>query len=313
LDTPNDTFGQIWNRVLLYAPDLPPPLAQEFVKNAYTDAIRSHYWSELRQDEKILFPTQYTTGTVTVTNGSATVAASATAVWTTSMLYRQIAVGGISPWYTIIAVDTTPGACTFTLDRTYGGASESGASYIVGQFYMEFPSNLLVLEKIRDRNNGWYLVTQWYTQEYLDRVDAKRTSSGTPVIAVAAPSRTAADGTVIPRYEFWPKVLAERPYNYRYRKEVHLTNSTDRILAVLHPELLVYGALKYAALWPGLAGKPNPMFSQELYKSYSEQYEDELQQCIISDENRDQQMVKIADDVTRRFPFDAKYLQDHIW
>lgn len=306
----NDTYAQIWNRVLLYAPDLPVPLAQEMVKNTYTDIVRSHYWSELRQDAELLFPDSTSDGTIDVTNGSATVVGNGTA-WTADLLYQQLAVGAIAPWYTITAVDDI--GQELTLDRVYGGADEAGASYLIGQFYIEFPSDLFVLERLRDRNNGWYLVTQWYTQEYLDRVDAKRQSSGTPVIAVAAPSRTDTDGTIIPRYEFWPKVLAERPYDYRYRKLKDLANGTDRILEALHPEAVVFGALSQAAVWPGLAGKPNPFFSQELHASYKKMYEEALAQSILVDENLDQQIVKIGDDVTRRFPFDAKYLQNHIW
>jgi len=197
----NQTFRQVWNKVLLYAPDLPPPLAMEFVRNTYRLIMGDHYWSELRADKEFLIPAIYTTGTATVTNGSATVTGVGTA-WDDTLVYRQLSVDNIAPWYTITAVDD--GLQTLTLDRNYEGISGT-YSYMIGQFYVEFPTDLMVLEKIRDQQNGWYLVTQWYSQEYLDRVDAKRMSSGTPVIAIAAPPRTHTDGTIIPRYELWPR------------------------------------------------------------------------------------------------------------
>jgi hypothetical protein len=195
----------------------------------------------------------------------------------------------------------------------FGGPDDTDATYVIGQFYVEFPSDLNVLEILRDQANGWYLATSWYTQEYLDRVDAKRQSSGTPVVAVASPPRIASDGTTIPRFEFWPKVQTQKQYIFRYRKLAELVNNTDRILEVLHPETVVFGALMQAAVWPGTPSKPNPFFSQELHASYTKMYETALQQSILVDENRMQQMIKLGDDSQRRFPMDAKYLQDHIW
>jgi hypothetical protein len=306
----NATFGSVWNRVLLYAPDLPPPLAQEFVKNAYRLVIDEHYWSELRADKEILLPTALSAGTINVTNGSNQVVGTTTG-WTSAVQYRQLAVGAIAPWYTITAIDT--GTQTLTLDRNYEGIANAASSYLIGKFYAEFPTDLGVLEKVRDQQNGWYLVTHWYSQEYLDRVDAKRSSSGTPVILVSAPARVDTNGDVIPRYEFWPKVTGERFYAYRYRKTHELTSNSTRILGALHPDMLVYGALRQAALWPGTAEKPNPHFSQELHATYTKLYEESLNSSIQGDLDINQQMIQIGDDVTRRFPFDAKYLQDHIW
>jgi hypothetical protein len=305
----NDTFGQIWNRVILYAPDLPPVLAQEFVKQTYSDVVRSHYWSELRRDSEVLLPNLVSAGTITVTHGSPTVTGSGTG-WTSAIQYRQLAVNNIAPWYTINSVTLAPDIAT--LDRNYEGISGS-YPYIIGQFYVDFPTDLMVLEKVRDQMNGWYLVTHWYTQDYIDRVDSKRMSAGTPVIVVAAPSRTATDGTVIPRYEFWPRVQAEKMYQYRYRSLPELNSNSDRIMEVLNPQVLVFGALAQAAMWPGVSSKPNPFFNQQTFETYSKMYEEALQQSVLVDENRDQQMVKIGDDLQRRFPFDAKYLQDHIW
>lgn len=306
----NDTFGQIWNRVLLYAPDCPPALAREFVRNTYSDIARAHYWSDLYRDGEFTIPSIVTSGTVAAVNGANTMVGTATG-WTADILYRQISIDNIAPWYTITAVDT--GTQTITLDRVYGGVDDATASYMIGQFYVDFPTDLNVLERLRDQLNGWYLNSNWYTEEYLDRVDAKRQSSGTPTIAVACPPRIASDGTTIPRYELWPKMLAEKSYIYRYRKLHELEANSDRIIEVLHPETVVFGALAQLALWPGTPTKPNPYFSQETHGAYVKQYDEMLQQSILVDENRMPQMVQIGDDQMRRFPFDARYIQNHIW
>lgn len=317
MPVPNNTFGQIWNRVLLFAPDLPPPMAQEFVKMTYRQVIGDHSWSDTRKDAEILLPDAYTTGTITVTHGSTSIVG-AGVDFTNSSLYvgQQICVGNIAPFYTITAVTQSIPAGTYdtlTIDRAYENESDSALTYSIGQYYVEFPTDLYVLERIRDQANGWYLITQTYNQEYLDRVDVRRQSTGTPTLCVPAPPRTGSDGTVYPRYEFWPRVQAQRFYSYRYRYNPELTANTDRILSTISPEVLVYGALAHAAAWPGTRDKPNPFFSSEVHASYAKLYDNALQNSIQQDLERAQDMIQIADDPRRTFPFDAKYIQSHIW
>jgi hypothetical protein len=318
MPTPNNTFGQIWNRVLLYCPDLPPPLAQEFVKITYHQVIGDHSWTDTRKDAEFLLPDAYTTGTITVTENSATVLGSGVD-FTNGTLYvgRQLSVGNIAPFYTITAVTQSVPLGTYdtlTLDRAYENSTEAGVTYSIGQYYVEFPTDLYVLERIRDQANGWYLITQTYNQEYLDRVDVRRQSTGTPTLCVVAPSRTdASTGIVYPRYELWPRVQAKRFYAYRYRSNPELVNNSDRPISSLSPEVLVFGALRQAAIWPGTKDKQNPYFSQELHATYTKMYDDALQNSIQQDMERDQSMVQVADDPRRSFPFDARYIQSHIW
>lgn len=285
-------------------------MAREFVRMTYRQVIGDHSWADTRKDAEILLPDAYSTGTIDVTNGSATITGTGTA-WTTDMLYRQILVGSIAPFYTIIAVDDL--TQTLTIDRDYENASETEATYSIGQYYVEFPTDLYVLERVRDQANGWYLIAQTYNQEYLDRVDVRRQSTGTPTLVVPAPYRTASDGTVIPRYEFWPRVNAQRFYSYRYRVNPELDSNTDRIISALSPEVLVYGALAHCAAWPGVSGKQNPFFSMETHALYKKMYDEALQNSIQQDLERNQEMIQIADDPRRTFPFDAKYIQSHIW
>jgi len=319
MPTPNNTFGQIWNRVLLYCPDLPPPLAQEFVKITYHQVIGDHSWTDTRKDAEFLLPDAYTTGTITVTNGSASVVGADGADFVNDSFYvgRQLSVDNIAPFYTITAVtEAVPmgGYDTLTLDRDYANSTQSGVSFSIGQYYVEFPTDLYVLERIRDQANGWYLITQTYNQEYLDRVDVRRQSTGTPTLCVNAPSRTdATTGIVYPRYELWPRVQAKRFYAYRYRNNPELSANTDRPISALSPEVLVFGALRQAAIWPGTKDKQNPYFSQELHATYTKMYDDALQNSIQQDMERNQEMVQVADDPRRSFPFDAKYIQSHIW
>ena len=280
--------------------------------------IGDHSWTDTRKDAEFLLPDAYTTGTITVTNGSTSVLG-AGVDFTNGSLYvgRQLSVGNIAPFYTITAVTQAIALGTYdtlTLDRAYANSTEAGVTFSIGQYYVEFPTDLYVLERIRDQANGWYLITQTYNQEYLDRVDVRRQSTGTPTLCVSAPSRTdGATGIVYPRYELWPRVQAKRFYAYRYRSNPELQSNSDRPISSLSPEVLVFGALRQAAIWPGTKDKPNPYFSQELHATYTKMYDDALQNSIQQDMERNQEMVQIADDPRRSFPFDAKYIQSHIW
>jgi hypothetical protein len=305
-----ETFGTIWNRVLLHAPNLPPPLAREFTRVAYNDIIDSHYWSELREDAEFLISDAYTTGTIALTNGSTTVTGTGTAFTSANSNNRQLLVDGIAPYYTV----TYSSGTELTLDRAFAGADDASATLVIGDFYSEFPTDLRYIEKIRDQQNGWYLATEWFTQEYLDRVDAKRNSTGTPTMAVyAEPRDPGSGGALIPRYELWPRSTSERLYQYRYVKNAELTANSSRILNALKAETVIYGALKMAATYPGTVDTPNNLFGQDKYQTYSEIYERLLHNDTMNDIDLHQTMVSIADDVPRRFPFDAKYLQEHIW
>lgn len=300
-----DTFGQTWNKLLLYVPDLDPALAREFVLQAYRSVLNAHYWSELRKDDEIYVPSEYTTGTVDVTQNSAIISGNGTA-WTAAMQFRQIALGNRAPWYTIISVDNPT---QITVDKVYEAEDATAVSYAIGQYYLEFPTDLEVFEDIRDRENAWRITTHYYNQEYLDRIDSARLSTGTPVCIVPASPRTDSSGNVIPRYELWPRT-SDKNYVFRYYRRHTVTSNSDRFIDAIDPEVVLYGALHLAALYPGTVSAPNPQFSMELHKSYSQLYEEKLRDAIVADHDRAQLMIDY-NDAGLRYPADAKFFQRH--
>jgi len=303
-----ETFAQLWNKVLLYAPDTPVPIVQEAIKRTYRSITSDHYWSELRVDGEQLIPTTVGAGTVTVTQGSLSEVGVATG-WTADFVGRQFAYGSLAPWYTIEAINT--GTQTITLDRAFEMPTVVGTTYSIGQWYLEFPKDLRVLLYIRQRNNAWRITPHYYTQEYIDRVDPYRSSAGTPVCIVAAPSRIdPLDNTTIPRYELWPRVTTETLVMYRYYKIAELVNPTDMPIQVLKPEALIYGALKELAMYPGNGQKPNPLFNMDAYKMYKDAYDEAIQNSETSDIDRDQRMIDY-NSAGLRYPMDLKYWQNH--
>ncbi len=303
-----ETFAQIWNKVLLYAPGTPVPLAQQFVKNSYINARNAHDWNENFTEGEHTIAVEYGTGTATLTNGSSTVAVVGGTV-TTDWINRQYSPGvnGYAPFYDISAVNTTNN--TFTISPNYAGASITNASVFVAEFWVDFPSDLHALDDIRDSTRNWRLRRQYHQLNYLDRIDAKRTYSGTPILYVAGPDRVSG-GVSIPRYEFWPRIPGGTKIVYRYVKKVPLVLGSDYPETELRAEVITWGALAELCLWPGTPDKPNPFFNIELHQNYKKLFDEGLQDSVMHDMDRAQRLITYAED-DRGYPADARFIQEH--
>lgn len=214
----DSTFEQLWRRLLVYYEDLPLPLAQTFVNTAHSRALSNLDWSALRGYGEFHIPSAYSTGTVDVTYNSATVTGTGT-TWTSAMVGRQLIVGGVGPFYTIIDV---PSTTSLTLDRVWGGLTAVNQLYEINQVYVTLPTDFLHFTSIVDIQNRWRI---WHVlnQEWLDAVDAARTYAGTPswVFAAATPSPVTATLNQV-RYERWPRGQDETFYPYSYIKQLPL-------------------------------------------------------------------------------------------
>ena len=306
-----DTFATMWNRVLLFAPDLPPYIAQEFTKQVHDTIVDYHNWSELKVDDEFTTKDWYTTGTVAWTQGSADIVGTDT-LWDTGTnvdQYSQIQLGNLGNYFTIITItDDTH----ITLDRTVPYETASGESYHIGQLYTELPTDVKTLEVVRDKDDAWKVLKDYYNQEWLDRIDPNRTSSGTPTVFVYANNRIDSSGNSIPRWELWPPPSSAQSYSYRYTKKSALSAATDRGLEIVDSDAYLYGALSLAAMWPGTRDKPNPFFNMEIHKSYNQQFLTSLQAAEMRDHERDQRMVLYELQGEERLaPIDAKYIQSH--
>lgn len=299
------TFSQLWQQFLLYAPGTPVPLAQQFIKNSYNRAINMHDWSELFKDGEKFIATEYSTGTIAVTNGSTTVTGSGT-TWTSAMTGRQIVVldNGRQPYYTFTYVSGTSG----TLDRAYQGTTDASSTYTIGEYYVEFPTDLATLDAIRDLNNNWRLRRSENQQAYLDFIDAERSNTGSPYAYVAAPPRVAS-GVSYPRFEFFPRIAAGTHLVYRYTATSELSANADYAITMLLPEAIIYGALADLALWPGSPERPNPYFNADTHRQYTKMFEDAVHDSEMGDLERAQEMLYYPDGTG--FPWDASFMQAH--
>jgi len=298
------TFEQLWKRVQLYAPDLPTPLAQEFINTAYSHALTWDRWP-------------YRTGSVDVVNGNATVTGNGTA-WTTSMIYMQFMVNGITPMFTVINVDVL--GQTLTLDRPFNGIQDgAGLPYEIGQYYLDAPTDFLTWDIVRDINRNWKLHTN-FQQRQIDVWDTKRTTTGVPWVVAAAPSRfvySAGVATTAPpvqRYEFWPRpVEGDTTYACRYiRRPPLLSSPDDRTIRPLRGDVIRKGALAELAMWPGTKTDPNPYYDIQNHTAMLKEFTAGLSECWKDDQEGSQTALLYEDwEGVPYAPIDARYLQSH--
>ena len=168
-----DTFGEIWNRVLLRCPSLSPKLAQDFVVNAFRRLAEMRRWSWLVKYGQFIAPDAYNTGTVSVVTGTTTVTGSGSA-WTSAMIGRQFRVGLAAPIYTITQVTS---ATSLELNAAFGGPTGAGVGYSIYQCYFQVPSDFYQFISLWDPSYAWALYLD-VTQDELNRADPQRANSG---------------------------------------------------------------------------------------------------------------------------------------
>lgn len=299
-----DTFESLWKRLLVYAPETPIPLVQEFINTAYSRALTEVNWNAQRGEGEFIIPATYNTGTATVTQNSTSVSGVGT-TWTSAMIGRQFFVTGRGPFYTITAVGSST---SLTLDRVYAGVSASGVTYDILSVYLTAPSDFLQFLAVMDRDNNWRLHTN-FRQEQIDTWDSKRSVAGTPTILATAPY----DSSGLVRFEIWPRATAGKTYSYRYIKKLaQLVNATDPLVWPISGYCLIQGALAEITMWPGLRGKPNPFYDLNQHNVHETLFKEELQKLILEDQRINQTAIIYEGwENVPYAPIDAAYLQTH--
>lgn len=304
------SFEKLWKRLLVHAPNLPVPLAQEFINTAYSRCLAAKEWSGLRGHEDFFYPTAYTTGTISITSGSATVTGAST-VWTTGMVGRQLLVSAQAPFYDIIAVDA--GAQTLTLDRTYDADSVVAGTYSIKGVYILMPTDFMALQVVRDPSLNWRLRLD-IVQEQLDTWDPKRTTSGTGWVLAAAPPSPVVATLGRPRYELWPAPTASKLFTYTYIKRPGLMSvSGDEPVYPIRGDAIREGALAELALWPGIDREnPNPYFDLNAHRLHEKRFLERLNELELQDEGIKRSNFWYGDwEMLPYAPIDANYIQSH--
>lgn len=300
-----NSFLETTNSLRLYVPQLPITLAQQFIRDRYRRILERRDWSALRKEAEFVLNDAKTAGTVAIVRGATTVTGTGTA-FAAGDVGRQFKSGNGSPIYTIATVNA--GAQTLTIDRNFGGATVTAASYFILDAYLTVPSDFLRFVAVVDPLQGWRL-RHWITSEELMTMDPQRTFMGQPYILA---DRMYSSG--IPQYEAWPYNTTARTLYYTYMsRALDLIQDADIPIWPLRSDVIVAGALADVARWPGTPDKPNPYFANPNYwKSYEGTFEDQM----IDLERRDEEVYMT---MLQQYPYNqgglapmsASYIQSH--
>jgi hypothetical protein len=301
-----DTFAQMTRQLQLWVPELPPFLAQRFVRDRYRRLADLRPWGALRAEGEFLPNAATTAGTATMTRGSPLVVGIETG-WTSAEVGRQFQANSRAPIYTILSVE---GPLALTLDRPFGGDSGTGL-YRILDAYVTVPSDFRSFMVVLDPRRSWRL-QHWVTQQELALLDPGRSSAGTPWALV---DRRFSSTTRRPQYELWPYCTIASNYPFYYIKQVaDLAADDDEPFYPLTGAEIVRGALADLARWPGTAATPNPMFEHalELARSFEAEARDMLENLERQDEETFMTWLTTVDWASwPSAPIDAAFMQNH--
>lgn len=289
--------------VRLYSGDLCDILmAKRWVRDRYRKVCEKNIWSFKLGRGAFSTPDIYSTGTITLTNGSAVVAGSST-VFTVGMIGRQLKVSGYV--FTITAFTSTT---SITIDQTWLGTTASALTYSIVQAYITpTPTDFHAFYSVIDPTRAWKLQLAMNSKD-LDRIDARRSSAGTP--------RVLANGVYnssnVPMFELWPNPTSANQYMYTYEKRVADLADTDTPPGIIRSDILVQGALADLSRWPGTPERKNPMcdpyFTQ--WRIREAEFKDEVEKAIVEDQSIMMNDLSMGHSLNFA-PIDANFIQTH--
>jgi hypothetical protein len=305
-----DTYPDIWNRVLLRVPSASSLLAQDWVQNAFRQVAERRPWSWRIRRGQYLFPAVYTTGTVAVTFGSATVIGTGT-TFTSAMIGRQLRVGTQTPIYTISAV---PDATTLTLDQAWGGDDASGVGFEIYSAYQTVPADFNYHLSVFDPRYNWQL-NLGVTQVELNEYDAQRANQASSSYCVVPYAYDLTVSPPRPTVEFWPHMKSQYSFPFLYvARATDLGDSGASLPMFIRGDVLLEMALAEAARWPGSSrDKPSPYYSLSL----AIMHERRAERMIMEMERNDDEVSEMDVRYAVNLPFspipwaDGNWLQAH--
>jgi hypothetical protein len=270
------TLQSMARQVQAYSPNVPYNLARQWIIDRYRQITETYLWSFKIGEGTFATSNEYSTGTITLTNGSTTVTGSGT-TFTSAMTNRQLKVDDFIFNFTYV------GATSGTIDKAWLGSTTAGLNYSIVQGWIT-PANadFHAFISVIDPANGWKLHTH-FTSFDLDRIDPQRSSTGTPY-CIASRSY---NGTS-PRYELWPYSTTQRQFTYMYVKRIaDLALNSDTPHNIIRSDILVKGALAELARWPGTKENPNPFYDPYFnqYKARQAEYDYEVNRILLADQN----------------------------
>lgn len=236
-------FAQMIGEVEFWNPDAPIPLIQTWLNNAYREVIDSRMWYGLMVRGQVTVPSVYTTGTVSVVNGSNTVTGVGTA-WDSTFIGRQFRSGFTTGFYTIVDV---PNATTLTLELPWGNQTQGPIGYSILKNLVSLGANIKYVLEMVNQRQGYRLFVNM-PQKMLNIYDTWRTSTGwTFLLANREPSSSGS-----PQFELYPAPTFQQAFPYlAYVQPPNMSKPGDYPYTFIRSDVIVRAAIKDALLFRG--------------------------------------------------------------
>jgi hypothetical protein len=230
------TLGTLKFRLTKMFPGVDADVLNGFIDDRYSEILGVLPWSRTAVHSILQTTAPYSTGTVAVTQGSASVTLTG-GTWTSAMTGRAFRVTGRSEFYEFTYASGTTG----TLDRVYEGSTGSGVVYKITQAVYPLPSDCRLLED--DAFSSFELgPLQRFSRGELNANFPDRTTTGTP----EAWATYMEDGSTPPRMqiELYPVPDAAIGIPFTYIAEgAALSGSTQILQAWIQPAALIEGVM----------------------------------------------------------------------
>jgi len=283
-------FGQILGRVNGYATHASSAVIANLINNVVRRVYDRRYWYGNFRMGYINVPGYYSTGTISLTQGSNIVTGTGT-TFTPSMVGQQLRTGFTYPIYTIKGfVDATH----LTLDplTPWGPPSVSNTGYFITKYWYSFP-NIKFFYSIVNLQLQFRMATN-IPASLLDNWDPARLVQLFPYVAATRPPDQ--DGSYV--LELWPVSNSAQSYPYlAYVQPQNLVNDSDPLPAYIRSDVIELGSIAEALLY---RPKANPNYSEQaclmMSKEFRGNFENELETAASMDEGLFRQnIVKMAE------------------
>ena len=263
----------------MYNADIPARLIQSWVNEGWTKLYDAKLWSWSVEEGSFQTIPVVDAGTLTLTNGNATVTAT-TSPFTTAHVGQQIKINSI-----VFTIDSRADANNVDLDRVY--PLETGtATGSVFTAYISTPIDFYGFVSVLDVANTRRLWTN-IDMTRLDLADPKRTTTGNPTVLADRKWKTSpSSATTVPMYELWPHATtsAIRDYKMLYWKIPADFSRTAGLPHTIPDRIIKNYALARMSKYPGDAKNPNPMQSRLEAAAYMAEFRDDLIDAIVRDD-----------------------------
>lgn len=280
--TNQQNFGQIIGEVSSWAPHADPTMIQNWINNAVRVLYDRRNWYGLFVKGQIVTPGYYSTGTVSLTQGSNIVTGVGTA-WTASLgglpiIGQQLRCGFTSPIYTITGVNLT--SQTLTLELPWGLPSVT-TGYFISQYYYTFP-NIKYIYSVKNLQMMYRLLTN-VPQSLIENWDPSRLQMMYPRVVATMPPDPSGNYQV----ELWPLPNSSQAFPFlAYVQPPNLVKDLDNLPAFMRADIIKARAISDALMF---RPKQNPNYSEGMCVQVAQQklkeFEAEAMRAEQADEN----------------------------